>query len=235
MKRNQVWLFAGVCGLLLGACNLLSSVAYVLLPAAQKLGSPGTALLPSVAQSATVLILLHLGFTAIGLLGLGLVPGLTGLVRTPGNEGWLGWASNLATVGYAVFAVAGLLTIDHVPRVAQAYVGADAATQAALLPLWRGSLDPFAFWGYGVVGFLILLSSLAGLLVPRPGTLRLMSVLGILVGLLQMLIPLGFVFKLALLFTIVNILGALGVTLWYVWAGLVLWRASSQAPATAAR
>jgi hypothetical protein len=91
MKRNQILLFAGICGILVGACNLLSSVAYVLLPAAQKLGSSGAALLPSVAQSPTMLILLHLGFTAIGVFGLGLVPGLTALVRTPSNEGWLGW------------------------------------------------------------------------------------------------------------------------------------------------
>ena len=234
MKSNQVLRFGGLCGILVGLFNLLASAAYLLLPAAQKLGSPGAALLPSVAESATMLIVLHLGFTLIGLFGLGLAPALTELVRTPDNAGWLGWATNLAMVGYAVFAVAGLLTIDHVPRVAAAYVAGDASTKAALLPVWRGSLDPFAVWSYGAVGLWILLTSLAGLM--RPGatgcSARGQSGLGILVGLLHLLIPLGFVVKLPVLFSIIAALGAVGTTLWCVWTGIILLTAPAQgAPA----
>jgi hypothetical protein len=43
--------------------------------------------------------------------------------------------------------------------------------------------------------------------------------LGIFVGALHMLIPLGFVFKLPLLFAIINILGSIVATVWYVWVG----------------
>jgi len=222
MKPNQVLRFGGKCAIIAGVFNLLASLAYLLLPAAQKLGSRGADLLPSVAQSSMMLILLHLCFAAIGVFGIGLVPALTAVVRTPTNEGWLGWAANLAVVGYAVFAVAGLLTIDHVPRVAQAYVAGDAATKAALLAVWRGSIDPFAFWSYGMVGLWICMASSASFGTPQLRMSPALVLLGIFVGVLHMLIPLGFVLKLPLVFTIINIVGTIVATVWYVWAGVAL-------------
>jgi hypothetical protein len=219
MKPNQILRYGGKSAIVVGVTNLLASLAYLLLPAAQKLGSRGADLLPSVAQNSTMLILLHLCFAVIGVFGIALVPALTAVVRTPVNEGWLSWAANLAIVGYAVFAVAGLLTIDHVPRVAQAYVAGDAATKAALLAVWRGSVDPFAFWGYGAVGLWIYLASAASFGAPQLKLSPVLVLLGIFVGVLHMLIPLGFVFKLPFLFAIINIVGTIVATVWYVWVG----------------
>ena len=235
MKPNQVLRFGAICAVIAGVFNLLASLAYLLLPAAQKLGARGADLLPSVAQNAMMLILLHLCFTAIGIFGVGLVPALTAGVRTPANEGWLGWAANLAIVGYAVFAVAGLLTIDHVPRVAQAYVAGDAATKAALLAVWRGSVDPFAFWGYGVVGLWMFMANAASFGAPQLRMSPVLVLLGIFVGVLHMLIPLGFVFKLPLLFAIINILGSIVATVWYVWVGLSLRSAAKRGLVPAGR
>jgi hypothetical protein len=228
MKPNQLLRYGGKCAVIAGVFNVLASLAYLMLPAAQKLGAKGADLLPSVAQNATMLILLHLCFTAIGLFGIGLVPALTAVVRTPANEGWLGWAANLAIVGYGIFAVAGLLTIDHVPRVAQAYVAGDASTKAALLAVWRGSLDPFAFWGYGVIGLWIFVASAVSFGTTHLRMSPALVLVGIFVGVLHMLIPLGFVFKLPAIFAIINIVGAVAATVWYVWVGLTLRRAAKQ-------
>jgi hypothetical protein len=149
MKQNQLLRFGGVSAILVGIFNALSGIVYILLPAAQKLGAKGADLLPSVAQNSTMLITLHIGFTLIGIFGLGLVPAIFNMARTTENEGWLQWISNLASLGYAVLAVTGLLVIERLPRIAQAFVKGDASTQAAILPLWRTTLDPFGFWAYG--------------------------------------------------------------------------------------
>ena len=235
MKPNQVLRFGGRCAIYAGAANVLAGLAYVLLPAAQKPGLPGAELLPSAAENAAMLILLNLCFALIGIFGIGLVPALTAVVRTPVNEGWLGWAASLAGVGYAVFAVSGLMVIDHVPRVAQAYVAGDAATQAALLAVWRGTLDPYAVWGSGAVGLWIYLASAASFGMPQLRMSPALVLLGILVGVLHMLMPLSFVLKLPLFFTFISLLGSIAATVWYVWAGLSLRSAAKRGLVPAGR
>ncbi len=235
MKPNQVMRFGGRCAIIAGIFNLLAGLTYLLLPAAQKFGSPGAELLPSAAQNAMTLILLNLCVAVVGVFGIGLVPALTAVVRTPFNEGWLGWAAILAIVGYAVYAVSGLLVIDHVSRVAQAYVAGDAATKAALLAVWGGTLDPFAVWGYGAVGLWIYMASSASFGTPTLRMSPVLVLLGILVGVLHMLIPLGFVLKLPLFFTITSLSGSIAATVWYVWAGLSLRSAAKRGVVPARR
>ena len=46
MKPNQILRFGGKCAIVVGVTNLLASLAYLLLPAAQKLGARGADLLP---------------------------------------------------------------------------------------------------------------------------------------------------------------------------------------------
>jgi len=122
-----------------------------------------------------------------------------------------------------------------VPRVAQAYVAGDAATKAALLAVWRGSVDPFAFWGYGVVGLWMYMASTASFGEPQLKMSPVLVLLGILVGALHMLIPLGFVFKMPLIFTIINIVGSIVATVWYVWVGLSLRSAAKRGLVPAGR
>ena len=222
MKANQILRFGGLCAILVGIFNALSGIAYMLLPAAQRLGSPGAQLLPSVAQDPTMLILLHLGFTLIGVFGLGLVPAIFEMAHTPDNEGWLRWTGNLASLGYSVLAVTGLLVVDRLPRIAQAFVKGDPSTQAALLPVWRTTLDPFGFWAYGVIGLWILFISLAGMSMAKAGSLRSLSMLGILVGILHLLIPFATVFKMPVLYLVAAGLGLILTTIWYIWTGLML-------------
>jgi hypothetical protein len=222
MKPNQVLRYGGKCAIFVGAVNVAAGLAYLALPAAQKLGSPGADLLPSVAQNGMMLSLLNLCLAVIGVFAIGLVPALTAVVRTPVNEGWLGWAASVAVVGYAVSAVAGLMVIDHVPRVAQAYVAGDAATKAAVLAVWRGTVDPYAVWGYGAVGLWIYLASAASFGTPQLRMSPVLVLLGILVGVLHLLVPLSFVLNLPVLITIINLLGSVAATVWYVWVGASL-------------
>ena len=230
MKENQILRFGGVCAILIGLFNEVSGIIYILLPATQKLGSKGADLLPSVAQNSTMLIALHIGFTLIGIFGLGLVPAIFNMARTAENEGWLRWISNLASLGYAVLAVTGLLVIDRLPRIAQAFVKGDPSTQAALLPVWRTTLDPFGFWSYGVIGLWILLIGVAGINMAKTGSLRSLSMLGVLVGILHLIIPFASVFKMPFLFQIVAGLGLILTTIWYIWTGMVLRGGSSATP-----
>ena len=218
MKDNSLFKVGGAASIAMGILGALVGITYVLLPADQRLGVPAARILPSIAQGAMMLKTEFLEMALIGVLGLAVVPAVSELVRA-GHEGWVRWMSNLAFLGFAVMAVSNTFTFGRLPGIAAAYVKGDPATQAALVPVWRSSLDLHGFWGYGAVGLWILVLSLVAL--RGSGFPKGLAYVGLLAGVLNLLIPVGFLLKQPPLFLYDSILGGAASCVWFIWAGLV--------------
>lgn len=212
----------GVCAILVGVLTAMAGITYLFLPEAQRLQVPGAELLPSFAEGGNVLRLELLELGLVGIFGLGAVAALSRLVATD-RGGWLRWAGTVATVGFAVTAVGQFLTIERLPRVADAFVAGDEATRAALAAVWKSTLDPYAIFGFGGVGFWILVLSIIGL--RERGGLRPLWSLGIAVGIMYGLVPLGQLFESSALIILAAVAGGILAAVWYVWAGSVVTRA----------
>ena len=107
------------------------------------------------------------------------------------------------------------------PGVAAAYVAGDAATKAALAPVWRSTLDPYGIFGYGAVGVWILVISALALRssrLPRP-----LSYVGLVYGVLLLLIPVALLTGATTsLLIVVVVLSAIARPIWWIWSGLQL-------------
>lgn len=213
----------GACAILVGLLTAMAGITYLFLPEAQRLQVRGAELLPSFAEGGDVLRLELLELGLLGIFGLGAVAAVSRLVPTDG-EGWLRWASTIATVGFAVTAVGHFIAIERLPRVASAFVAGDEATRAALDAVWKSTLDPYALFGFGGVGFWVLVLSLLGLR-QRAGPRALWS-LGIAVGILYGLVPLGQFLESSGLILFTGVVGGILAVAWYSWAGLVAARAA---------
>jgi hypothetical protein len=223
MKDNSLFKLGGACAILLGIVDALSGITYLLLPADQRLGVPAARILPSIAQGAPLLKLQILELALIGVLGLAVVPAFSELFAAR-NEGWVRWTGNLALLGFAVAAVSNLFSYARLPAIASAFVAGDAATKAALVPIWRSTLDLYGVWNDGVIGVWILtlsLVALGGILFPR-----ILAIIGILAGISLLLIPLAFFIKIPSLFLVAAILGGLLSTIWMIWAGGIVRQAT---------
>jgi hypothetical protein len=223
MKDNSLFKLGGACAILLGIVDALSSITYLLLPADQRLGVPAARILPSIVQGAPLLYLQLLELAFLGILGLIVVPAFAELFKAQ-NEGWVRWTSNLALLGFAVAAVSNLLTYARLPAIAAAFVAGDASTKAALVPIWRSTLDLYGVWNDGVIGVWILtlsLLTLSGKIFPR-----ILAVLGVLAGIFLFLIPIAFFIKTPSLFLVAAILGGTASTVWMIWAGGIVRRAT---------
>lgn len=223
MADNSLFKLGGVCAILLGIVDALSGITYLLLPADQRLGVPAAKILPSIVQGAPLLKIQLLELALIGILGLIVVPAFSELFKGQ-NEGWVRWTGNLALVGFAVAAVSNLLTFARLPAIAAAFVAGDASTKAALVPVWRSTLDLYGIWNDGVIGLWMLTLSLVALrgnLLPR-----ILAILGILAGIFLFLIPLAFFIKTPSLFLLAAVLGGLASTIWMIWSGGIVSRAA---------
>jgi hypothetical protein len=200
----------------------VNPILYLLLPAEQRVASPGGPLLTSVAQGATLLMTFFWLEAIVGVLGLAVVPALSSLVRKA-NEGWTRFATNLALAGSVITAVGYFLTVARLPGIAAAYAKGDASTQAALLPLWKSSIDLQGFWGYGAIGVWVLIVSLLALR-GAANFPKAFNYIGLVVAVLYLLIPLGVIFKQQELLLLVDGLGLLAGPIWFIWAGLQLRR-----------
>lgn len=223
MTDNSLFRLGGTCAILLGIVDALSGITYLLLPADQRLGVPAAKILPSIAQGAPLLKIQLLELAMIGILGLIVVPAFSELF-TAQNEGWVRWTGNLALLGFAVAAVSNLFSYARLPGIAAAFVAGDASTKAALVPVWRSTLDLYGIWNDGVIGLWILTLSLLAL----RGTLfpRILAILGVLAGISLFLIPLAFFIKTPSLFLLAAIVGGLASTIWMVWSGGIVRRAA---------
>jgi hypothetical protein len=226
MGDASVLRVGGLAALALAVATALAAIIYLLLPAEQRAVVTAAEILPSVAAGAPLLMTEFYVGALTGVFGLALVPAVKRLVG-PGDEGWLGWASALAYVGYAVTIVGFLLSAARLPGIAQAYAAGDEAVRAALQPLWRSSIDQNALLTYGAVGVWIVVASVLG---RRHGRIASrLSWLGIAAGVLAWLGPLGSLVKLPEAVVLFVALGGLLLVVWYGWIGLTLLRGGAEA------
>ena len=219
MKDDSLQKLGGMCAILVGITGALAALAYLFLPAEQRLGVPAATILPSYVQGPVLLNIEFLLLALAGIFGLGAVPAITQLVRSHG-EGWAAWTGNLALVGFAVQAVSNFFTFTRMPGIASAFVAGGDATKAALIPIWRSSFDLDGLWQFGAVGIWVLtVSLLASRGKSWPSSV---IYLGFLAGLFHLLFVVGFLFKLPVLFLVGSVVGTIAVTIWYVWVGLIL-------------
>jgi hypothetical protein len=220
-EERSIARVGSIAAVLIGLLSVMGALTYLFLPADQRLGIEGARLLPSFDRDPTLLQLLFWQLTLIALLGIAVVPALSLRVRAV-NTGGILWTAVLAVLGFAFTGAGHLLSISRLPKVAEAFVNGDPSTQAALLPIWRSSLDPQALWGYGAVGLWILVASVLALrarALPQP-----LAGLGIVVALLHWLIPVGLASDSQALLGTVIALFAIGSAAWYLWLGSYLRR-----------
>ncbi|HEY3289086.1 MAG TPA: DUF4386 family protein [Anaerolineae bacterium] len=219
MKGNSVMSLGGVCSIILGVITLLIGITYLLLPPEQKLGIKAVDLLPSFSANPTLLTLQSLELALAGVFGLAVVPAVAQLTD-PVNEGWSRWVGTLAYVGFGVAAVSNMIVVARLPGIAAAFVAGDAATKAALAPVWRSTLDWQGIWQYGAIGVWYLVASL--LLLRGNKLSKPFNYLGVVAAIVTLLVPLAFIIKVPVLFTVVAIAGGVLGVVWYIWLGLQL-------------
>jgi hypothetical protein len=221
MKDSSVLKLGGVCAMLLGLAKITSSAIYVLLAADLRAEVPAARFLPAFAQNPSLLLAFFWVETLVGILGLAAVPAISSLVRSA-NEGWTRWAGNLASAGFVVAAVGYSLSIARLPGIASAFVAGDAATKAALAATWKSSVDLFGLWGYGAIGFWVLVISLLSL--QQKGAPKLLAYLGILHAVLFLLVPAGALLKSQSILLLVAGAAVIVAPIWWIWMGLNLRR-----------
>lgn len=212
--------FGGGAAMVLAAITALAAIAYVLLPAEQRLGVPGRQLLTSFAANPMPLQLEMGLLTLIGVVGLAVVRPIRKLVG--GDDPWLRWASMLATVGYAIGAVGNSLVMGKLPGIASAFVAADDAGKQAIAVFWRTTLDPFGLWQFGAVGVWLVV---VGIVADRSHALPPLGVyLAIAAGIAHLAIPAVLLLSAQPALAILALVAAVVIVIWFGWLGLLLWR-----------
>jgi hypothetical protein len=219
--------FGGGAALVLAVLTALAGIAYVLLPAEQRLGVPGRQLLPSFAANPLPLQL-EMGLLALmGIVGLGVVRPIRRLLSA--DDPWLRWASTLAIVGYAIGAVGNSLVMGKLPGIAGAFVAADDAGKTVIAVFLRTTLDPWGLWQFGAVGGWLLI---VGYVAWRSRALPPMGAyLAIAAGVAHIVFPVLLVLSAGSAVTIAAIVASVVMLAWFAWVGLLLWRRADIAPA----
>lgn len=226
MKDNTLGRLAGICSILVGVSYLVVGIAYLLVPAEQQgTTADPAAFLTSFAQNPTASTIEYWAFALGAVLALAVVPAISDKVRSA-DEGWVHWTSNVAFVGFAVAAIQYFRYIALNPGRAAAYATADAATKAALAANQSMvELDPHGWLAFGGVGlwFLVVnLLALRGNIWPKP-----LAYVGIVGGIGYCLVVAGNVLEAEILVMIAAVAAVILGPIWYIWAGLILRRASS--------
>jgi hypothetical protein len=226
MKDRSLNLVGGICAIIIGVITTTTSLTYLLvLPPEQRAGVLAPQILPSLAKDPTPLLLVLWQMVATGVLGLALVPALSKWVRTE-SEGWVRWAANLGTLGFAVSAVSNALSARRLPGIANAFVAGDASTKAALVPVWRSSLDFEGLWQFGAIGFWIFVVSF--LFLRGNQVARSLAYVGLALGVVHWLAPLGLFMRNQTIIILAVGLAAILGPIWYIWIGLVMRRRAVQ-------
>ncbi len=222
MKKNNLYIVAGLMSILIGIIKIWSAIAYLIIPADQRATVPGKVFLPAYAGNPGMINSLFWAEALVGVLGLAVIPALVKLLTTDENEGWVKWTGNLATVGFAVTAIGYFLTLARLPGIAAAFVKGDPSTQAALAVTWKSSPDLFGFWGYGAIGIWALCVSLT--ILRNADMSKLFGYTGLLVSVLYIIVPVGTYFKIQPLLLTAAGGGLILAPVWYIWLGINLRR-----------
>jgi hypothetical protein len=215
----------GACAIVAGLSYVLVGITYFLLPSAQRPTERSAIFLPSYAENPIFTRLLNWEFALGALFAIGAVIAITDLVR-PQSDGLARWTGNLAILGFAVTAVTGFRALALQPRIAAAYVAADASAKTAIATNSNPSLDPEGWLGFGVVGVWVLVASalaLRGNALPRS-----IAYVGIAAGVLYMFVVAGYVTGNEMLIAVAaGIGGVIAAPIWFVGIGITLLRERS--------
>jgi hypothetical protein len=228
MKDNSVAKLGGTCAILVGVSYLVVGVTFLMLPVEQQAPSASAVaeFLESVAADSNVLQIQSWAFALGALLAIAVVTAVSDLVRSA-NEGLVRWTSTLAIIGFTVVALLFLITQDHLPKLAAAYVQADRSTQLALEGAGFMNIDPDSWMGFGTVGLWFLVVNwlaMSGGQLPRS-----LTYIGLATGIAYALVVAGNVLSSTVLISIAAGLGG-GILgpIWYIWTGVILRRTSTQ-------
>lgn len=180
----------------------------------------------ALSRNPTAHIMLHWSWVVGGIVALAAIPAISHPVRSL-NEGWVGFATALAYLGYAVNARSHLMEVAWDRKILPVYETADAAYQQAVHVVAALALDvPDGFLTHGGIGFWIFVVSILALRNRIFPTL--LGYIGIVLAILNWLTVVGFVLMTGRhpmslsLITIGwgggSILGAI----WFVWLGFRL-------------
>jgi hypothetical protein len=218
MKDNSLLKVGSLCALILAIVKLIAPIFYIIMPAELRAEVPGNIFLPAFNANSTPLMALFWLEALVGILGIGLVPALSSIVRQK-SEGWVTWASNLAIFGFGVSAVGYLLSIARLPLIAKTFVD-NPAVQPALAATWKASIDLLGVWGYAAVGFWILVVSILALRNSiLPGWL---CIVGLVTAVLHLLVPFGAYFKIQTVLIAVVVVSFVSLPVWYLGVSLQL-------------
>jgi FtsH-binding integral membrane protein len=219
MKDDSLFKLGGICAILLGVAKIFSSGIYLTLAPDLRAEVPAAKFLPAFAQNSSSLITFFWIEAFVGVLGLAVIPALSSVVK-PRNEGWVRWAGTLAYAGFVITAVGYTLSIARLPAIAKAFVAGDIVTKAVLAAVWKSSIDLYGLWGYGAVGFWVLVVSV---LATRSNELpKFQTYLGILLAVLFLLVPVGAISKNSLILLVAAAGGLVISPIWWIWTGLTL-------------
>jgi hypothetical protein len=225
MKDNTLSRLAGICSILVGISYVVAGLAYLLVPAEQKTTANPAAFLTSFGQKPTASVLEYWAFALGAVLGIAVVLAISEKVRSA-NEGWVRWTSSIALVGFAVAATQYFRYIALNPERAAAYATGDGATRAALAANQSMvELDPGGWLAFGGVGlwFLVVnLLALRGNIWPK-----LLAYVGMAGAIAYWFVVAGNALDVEVFVTIAAAAAVILAPTWYIWAGLILRRASS--------
>ncbi len=231
MKDTTLSKLGGACSILTGVTSILALGGYLqVAPELQDACRCPDKFLASLAHTSFMMYGVGYGLLALhALLAIAAVLAISESVRSA-NEGWVRLTSTLAIIGLAVFAIHAVWHMTLDPAKAAAYVQGDAAVKAALtVPGALQSLDPGAWFRFGLVGFWVLVVSLLALrggMWPKP-----LAAVGIGVALMYWLAVVGEVAQSQILIGIfAGVGGVILLPIWYIWLGLRLRKASEGAP-----
>ena len=212
----------GTCAILAGALLPVSAIAFLLMPTAQQTWADPAAYLESFAEVQTYAMIEYSANVVGAILGLAVVIAIPYVLR-PVHEGWLRWATVIALLGNSVIAVQYLREIALSPSMAERYMMADPATQAATAAnLYLVLLDPHGWISHGAIGGWLLAINILALL--RGRWPRLLSILGISGGIAYWLIVASSVLHVEALGTVAAAAGVILAPATLVWIGLILRR-----------
>jgi len=227
MNENASSKLGGNCSIIVGIFNVLVGITYLLLPPEYKAGADFAKAFPAFMQNPTPLMIFYWELALTPIVAIAAVFAISEQVRKANKE-WVRWTSNLAVIGFSVTAISYFRAIALQPKIAAAYVAGDASTRAALVaPGGIGwyHLDPYGWFGWGAVGFWILVVCLLAL---RSKTLpKALAGVGIITTIGAWLVVAGFVLNIEMLVAMASVLGGIIFgTIWYVWNGIILRRMS---------
>jgi len=233
MDNKSTLKMGSTCAVLTGISYLVTGIAYLLLPEAQKGGTllhdTGRFML-SMAQGSALITIQHLAEGLGGLTGIGVVLAVIELTR-PLKSGWTQWLNFMAGIGFAVSAVDNLRITVVEPLRAAAYVAGDPATQAAVVATkCFVSIDPVMWLSFGLVGIWVFFTSYQGL--RKLKIPKVLGIVGMVAGVFYFFIEVGTQLKNELLIAITAGLGGLVLgPIWYIWLGRVLRDRAAASPA----